>query len=64
MNALLSDRSLDYYAPYWPAGIRVDLFRKVSYRHFGGFNALYGDGHVKWRKYGSTTRPEWSVQEG
>ena len=35
---------------------------KPAYRHFEGFNALYGDGHVKFRKYGSTKAAEWSVQ--
>jgi prepilin-type N-terminal cleavage/methylation domain-containing protein/prepilin-type processing-associated H-X9-DG protein len=35
---------------------------KPAYRHFQGFNALYGDGHVKWRRYGSTKAGEWSVQ--
>lgn len=37
---------------------------KVAYRHFDGFNAMYGDGHVKWRKYGTTTAGEWSIQAG
>ncbi|HEX8238038.1 MAG TPA: DUF1559 domain-containing protein [Abditibacteriaceae bacterium] len=35
---------------------------KVAGRHFIGFNALYGDGHVKWRKWGTTTANEWSIQ--
>ncbi len=35
---------------------------KPAYRHSGGFNALYGDGHTKWRKYGTTTPCDWSVQ--
>ena len=35
---------------------------KPGYRHFSGFNALFGDGHVKWRKYGSTKAGEWSIQ--
>lgn len=35
---------------------------KPAYRHFLGFNALFGDGHVKWRKYGSTKAGEWSIQ--
>ena len=35
---------------------------KVNNPHFNGFNALYGDGHVKWRPYGSTTAAEWSIQ--
>ncbi len=35
---------------------------KPAYRHSGGFNAVYGDGHAKWRKYGTTTPCDWSVQ--
>ncbi|MBW3637257.1 MAG: hypothetical protein KY445_12475, partial [Armatimonadetes bacterium] len=35
---------------------------KVAARHFDGFNALFGDGHVKWRKWGTTTANEWSIQ--
>lgn len=35
---------------------------KVAYRHFDGFNALFGDGHVKFRRYGSTTAGEWTIQ--
>ena len=38
-------------------------YSKVSNRHFDGFNALYGDGHVKFRKWGSTTANEWSIQD-
>ena len=39
-----------------------DSASKVAYRHFEGFNALFGDGHVKWRKWGTTKREEFSVQ--
>jgi len=39
-----------------------DTASKISYRHFDGFNALYGDGHVKWVKWGSTKRENFSVQ--
>lgn len=47
--------------------IRTDHFRhaetgKPSPRHFDGFNVLYGDGHVKWRRWGSTKANEWSIQ--
>ena len=35
---------------------------KAAKRHFDGFNALFGDGHVKFRRYGSTTANEWSIQ--
>jgi prepilin-type N-terminal cleavage/methylation domain-containing protein/prepilin-type processing-associated H-X9-DG protein len=36
---------------------------KVNDPHFNGFNALFGDGHVKWRRYGSTLASEWSIQD-
>lgn len=35
---------------------------KPAYRHSGGFDALYGDGHAKYRKWGTTTPCEWSIQ--
>ena len=35
---------------------------KVNNPDRNGFNALYGDGHVKWHPYGSTTPAEWSTQ--
>jgi prepilin-type N-terminal cleavage/methylation domain-containing protein/prepilin-type processing-associated H-X9-DG protein len=35
---------------------------KVALRHLEGFNALYGDGHVKFRKWGATAASEWSSQ--
>jgi prepilin-type N-terminal cleavage/methylation domain-containing protein len=38
-------------------------YSKVSNRHIEGFNAIYGDGHVKWRKYGTTRPEEWTVQQ-
>jgi prepilin-type N-terminal cleavage/methylation domain-containing protein/prepilin-type processing-associated H-X9-DG protein len=48
--------------------IRTDHYNtatasKVNNPHFNGFNALYGDGHAKWRKYGSTLANEWSIQD-
>ena len=51
-----------------PAEIRTDRYpnntaSKASQRHFEGFNVLFGDGHVKWRKYGTTTANEWSIQD-
>ncbi|RYH06182.1 MAG: hypothetical protein EON57_06795 [Alphaproteobacteria bacterium] len=49
------------------AEIRTDRYKtdapsKVASRHFDGFNALYGDGHVKFRKWGSTDASEWTIQ--
>lgn len=40
----------------------INRASKVAPRHFDGFNALFGDGHVKWRKWGSTTANEWTIQ--
>lgn len=50
------------------AEIRTDRYQtdapsKIASRHFEGFNALYGDGHVKFRQWGSTTANEWTVQD-
>ena len=42
---------------------KTDTASKVAYRHNGGFEALFGDGHAKYRKYGSTTACEWSIQD-
>lgn len=39
-----------------------DMPSKVANRHLEGFNAMFGDGHVKWRKWGTTKASEWSVQ--
>ena len=41
---------------------KTDTASKVSYRHAGGFEALFGDGHAKYRKWGSTTPCEWTIQ--
>jgi len=35
---------------------------RVASRHLEGFNALFADGHVKWRKGGATKVSEWTVQ--
>ena len=36
---------------------------KVAYRHSGGFTAVFGDGHAKWRRWGKTTPCDWSIQD-
>ncbi|MBC7805760.1 MAG: DUF1559 domain-containing protein [Akkermansiaceae bacterium] len=46
---------------------RTDLFRddtanKPAPRHSGGYTVLYGDGHSKWIKWGSTTPCMWTIQ--
>ena len=35
---------------------------KIRGRHNDGFVAIYGDGHVKWNKFGSTRPKMWSIQ--
>ena len=40
-----------------------DAPSKVASRHFDGFNALFGDGHVKFRRWGSTAASEWTIQD-
>lgn len=47
--------------------IRTDRFSnatasKVAYRHNNGFLALYGDGHARWIKWGSTKATDWTIQ--
>jgi len=47
--------------------IRTDHFpnstsSKVAHRHNNGFLALYGDGHAKWLKWGTTQAKDWSIQ--
>ena len=36
---------------------------KVAPRHNKGFVALYGDGHAKWKRYGTSTACDWSIQD-
>ncbi|BCM91168.1 hypothetical protein IAD21_03032 [Abditibacteriota bacterium] len=42
--------------------VMTDTASKVASRHFDGFNALFGDGHVKFRRWGSTQASEWTIQ--
>jgi prepilin-type N-terminal cleavage/methylation domain-containing protein len=35
---------------------------KVAKRHAEGFIAVFGDGHAKWLKWGSSTAQQWSIQ--
>lgn len=47
--------------------IRTDMFKndtasKVAKRHFDGFNAMFGDGHVKFLRWGTTTPSMWTIQ--
>ncbi len=48
--------------------IRTDMFSdettsKVACRHSDGFVVLYGDGHSGWKKWGSSTPCQWTIQE-
>lgn len=54
MYRIISEGSTDHY--------KDAETTKPTYRHSGGFNAVYGDGHAHWKKYGTTTPCDWSVQ--
>jgi prepilin-type N-terminal cleavage/methylation domain-containing protein/prepilin-type processing-associated H-X9-DG protein len=48
--------------------IRTDRYNnatasKVASRHSDGFTAVYGDGHAKWMRWGSSKACAWSIQE-
>jgi len=50
------------------AEIRTDRYNnitasKVARRHSEGFIAVYGDGHAKWNRWGSTTACAWTIQD-
>jgi prepilin-type N-terminal cleavage/methylation domain-containing protein/prepilin-type processing-associated H-X9-DG protein len=60
LAAIKWERSTDYNSL---ATFADTSHTKVPERHLEGFNVLWGDGHVKWRKFGSTTPQEWSIQE-
>jgi hypothetical protein len=41
----------------------TDTASKVARRHFDGFNAMYGNGHVKYFvKWGTTQASDWTIQ--
>ena len=49
------------------ASERTDMFRddtpnKPGARHSDGFVAIYGDGHSKWVKWGTTKPCDWTIQ--
>ena len=44
-------------------GASAGTASKVAGRHFEGFNALYGDGHVKFVKWGTSKPGAWSIQK-
>jgi prepilin-type N-terminal cleavage/methylation domain-containing protein len=48
--------------------IRTDRYNnatasKVARRHSEGYIAIYGDGHAKWNRWGSSTACAWSIQD-
>lgn len=43
-------------------GLRCPGDIRLRGRHTGGFNSIYGEGHAKWHKYGSTKPCDWSIQ--
>lgn len=40
----------------------TDTASKVAGRHFVGYNALWGDGHVKFMRFGSSEASMWTIQ--
>lgn len=54
IRAITDEKSTDHFSDATNS--------KTAPRHFDGFNAMFGDGHVKWRKWGSTTANEWTIQ--
>lgn len=61
MRALQWERSTDYLHPNTTT-LMNSAHAKTADRHLEGFNALFGDGHVKFRKWGTTKPGEWSIQ--
>ena len=58
MYNIEGETELDFYR-----GANSDPDVKVANRHLEGFNALFGDGHVKFRRWGTTRPREWTVQQ-
>ena len=62
------DGSLAYYCSatdHTGGAARADNvtpYSGVSSRHLEGYNVLFGDGHVKWKKWGSSQPEEWFIQ--
>ncbi|MBI3948464.1 MAG: prepilin-type N-terminal cleavage/methylation domain-containing protein [Armatimonadetes bacterium] len=52
---------LDYHMNTYQNGAS-GYWRRVGNPHFDGFNAIYGDGHVKWVKWKSTTPRMWTIE--
>ena len=54
MVALDTEQNTDY--------IKAGDSPKPAYRHSGGFNATYGDGHAHYKAYGTTRPCDWTIQ--
>ena len=46
----------------WPVPEKKDQ-RQVIGRHSEGFNAAFGDAHVKWIRFGTSKPCQWSIQD-
>ncbi len=56
MRTILGDNRTDIF----PTVVGIG---KLSPRHLSFYNALYGDAHVKARKWGAGRWQEWSIQK-
>jgi prepilin-type N-terminal cleavage/methylation domain-containing protein len=54
---LYSEAFFDYAPPSSQGGINVFS------RHFGGFNTIHADGHVKYYRSGSTRPHQWTIED-
>ena len=61
MRAITWERSTDYLHPNTTT-LMNSAHAKTADRHLEGFNALFGDGHVKWKRWGTSQPQEWSIQ--
>ncbi len=55
LRGIQQDTRTDMYSDDEPS--------KVDARHNGGYVVLYGDGHSGWKKWGSSTPCQWTIQD-
>jgi prepilin-type N-terminal cleavage/methylation domain-containing protein/prepilin-type processing-associated H-X9-DG protein len=60
---IMSDMSTDF-AGFLGVSTGSSICCIPKDRHNEGFNACYGDGHVKWQRWGSTQPGDWTIQSG
>jgi prepilin-type N-terminal cleavage/methylation domain-containing protein/prepilin-type processing-associated H-X9-DG protein len=60
---LFREAYLDYALPNGANGYGRIGAAPAFRRHGDGFNALHGDGHVRWRRAGSTRPHHWTIQD-